>query len=130
MKRALRYLTVLPAVLFITIGLRWLIDPTAAAATIGMPLLDGMARSSQIGDIGAFFLATGSMLLLGIVTLQRIWLYCAAMLLGSAALFRVLAWVTQEAALALQLIAVEVIVTALALAVAGLQRRDAAEAAG
>ena len=36
-------------------GLRWLVDPSGAAAGIGMPVLDGLARSSQIGDLGAFF---------------------------------------------------------------------------
>jgi len=118
MKTALRYLTLLPGVLFIGISLRWLIDPAGAAASIGMPLLDGIARSSQIGDLGAFFLTAGSMLLLGAIRLQRTWLYGAAMLLGGAAVFRVLAWLIQDAALAVPLIAVEVIVTALALATA------------
>lgn len=118
MNKVLRYLTLLPGVLFIGISLRWLIDPAGAAASIGMPLLDGIARSSQIGDLGAFFFAAGSMLLLGVITLQRAWFYGAAMLLGGAAIFRVLAWVMHDAALAVPLIAVEVIVTALALATA------------
>ena len=82
MKKVIRSLTLLPGVLFIGISLRWLIDPEAAAASIGMPLLDGIARSSQIGDLGAFFLAAGSMLLLGVITLQRAWFYGAALLLG------------------------------------------------
>ena len=118
MNKALRILTALPAVLFLATSVRWLVDPAGAAATIGMPLLDGLARSSQIGDLGAFFLAAGSMLLLGVITLQREWFYGAALLFGGAAVFRVLAWVAQDAALATPMIVVEVVVTLLAVATA------------
>ncbi len=118
MNKALRILTALPAVLFLATSVRWLVDPEGAAATIGMPLLDGLARSSQIGDLGAFFLAAGSMLLLGVITLQREWFYGAALLFGGAAVFRVLAWAAQDAALATPMIVVEVVVTLLAVATA------------
>ncbi|MEE8079308.1 MAG: hypothetical protein V3T18_09955 [Pseudomonadales bacterium] len=118
MNKALRILTALPAVLFLATSVRWLVDPEGAAATIGMPLLDGLARSSQIGDLGAFFLAAGSMLLLGVITLQREWFYGAALLFGGAAVFRVLAWAAQDAALATPMIVVEVVVTLLPLATA------------
>ncbi|MCZ6459014.1 MAG: hypothetical protein O6766_06585 [Gammaproteobacteria bacterium] len=118
MNKALRILTALPAVMFLATSVRWLVDPAGAAATIGMPLLDGLARSSQIGDLGAFFLAAGSMLLLGVITLQREWFYGAALLFGGAAVFRVLAWAAQDAALATPMIVVEVVVTLLAVATA------------
>ena len=118
MNKVLRILTALPAVMFLATSVRWLIDPAGAAATIGMPLLDGLARSSQIGDLGAFFLAAGSMLLLGVITLQREWFYGAAMLFGGAAVFRVIAWAAQDAALATPMIAVELVVTVLAVATA------------
>ena len=118
MNKVLRILTALPAVMFLATSVRWLVDPAGAAATIGMPLLDGLARSSQIGDLGAFFLAAGSMLLLGVITLRREWFYGAALLFGGAAVFRVLAWAAQDAALATPMIVVEVVVTLLAVATA------------
>ena len=118
MNKVLRILTALPGVMFLATSVRWLIDPEGAAATIGMPLLDGLARSSQIGDLGAFFLAAGSMLLLGVITLQRAWFYGAALLFGGAAVFRVVAWAAQDAALATPMIVVEVVVTLLALGTA------------
>ena len=118
MNKVLRILTALPALMFLATSVRWLVDPEGAAATIGMPLLDGLARSSQIGDLGAFFLAAGSMLLLGVITLQRAWFYGAALLFGGAAVFRVLAWAAQDAALATPMIVVEVVVTLLAVATA------------
>mgnify|MGYP001824437337 FL=1 len=42
MKKALRYLTLLPGVLFIGISLRWLIDPAGAAADRGGSHRDGL----------------------------------------------------------------------------------------
>ena len=42
--------------LLLLIGARWLIDPAGAAAGLDLPLLEGAARSTQIGDLAAFFL--------------------------------------------------------------------------
>ena len=63
MKTLLRILVTLPGVLFVVIGLRWAVDPTGAAAELGMSLLEGVGRSSQIADVGALFLAMGLMML-------------------------------------------------------------------
>jgi hypothetical protein len=113
MNKILRVIVGLPAVLFILIGIRWLIDPAANAAEFGMPLLDGLGRSTQIGDLGAFFTAGGVMVLIGVFSQKREWLLAPAMLLGFTAVFRVLAWLVQDAAFATEQIAVEVILTAL-----------------
>ncbi len=101
--------------MFLLIGLRWLVDPSGAAGQLGMPLLDDVGRSTQIGDFAAFFLTLGVLILLALVTSQRIWYYPAAMLLGIAALGRLLAWAVHDAALALDLIAPEVIIAAILL---------------
>ena len=53
----IRILATLPGVALTIMGVRWLVDPAGAAAEIGMPLLSGLARSSQIGDLAALFLA-------------------------------------------------------------------------
>lgn len=111
MIKVLSVLVALLGVLFLLIGLRWQIDPAAAAATLGMPLLDGVGRSTQIGDMTAFFLTLGLLILMGLVTSQRIWFYPACMLLGIAAFGRILAWAFHDAAFAFDMIAVEVIVT-------------------
>lgn len=112
MNKVLSVLVALLGVLFLLIGIRWLIDPAAAAATLGMPLLDGIGRSTQIGDMTAFFLTLGLLILMGLVTAHRIWYYPACMLLGLAAAGRLLAWAVHDAAFAFDLVAVEVIVTA------------------
>ncbi|HIE86394.1 MAG TPA: hypothetical protein EYG52_03290 [Pseudomonadales bacterium] len=113
MNKILRVVTVLPGILFVVIGVGWIIDPASAAAGVGMPLLEGVARSTQIGDLGAFFLTMGLLILIGVTTLKRVWFYPPMMLLGLAATFRIVAWLVHGAALAGSMIAVEVIVTTL-----------------
>jgi len=115
MSKAVRTIAALPGILFVGMGIRWIADPAGAAAVIGLPLLDGVARSSQIGDMGSFFFATGAMILIGVATLQRNWLYAASMVIGGAAIFRVLAWLVQDAAFPAHLIAPEVVFAAILL---------------
>ena len=57
MQRTIRIVAALPGVLFAIQGLNWIIDPSAAAEGLGMPLLEGIGRSTQIGDLAAFFFA-------------------------------------------------------------------------
>ena len=111
--KILRVVTVLPGILFVVIGVGWIIDPASAAAGVGMPLLEGVGRSTQIGDLGSFFLTMGLLILVGVTTLERAWFYPPMMLLGLAAMFRLVAWLVHGAALAGSMIAVEIIVTAL-----------------
>ena len=111
--KILRVVAVLPGILFVVIGASWIIDPASAAASVGMPLLEGVGRSTQIGDLGAFFLTMGLLILIGVTTLKRVWFYPPMMLLGLAATLRIIAWLVHGAALALSMIAFEIIVTAL-----------------
>ena len=111
--KILRLVTFLPGILFVSMGVGWVIDPASAAASVGMPLVEGVGRSTQIGDLGAFFLAMGLLILVGVTTLKRIWFYPPMMLLGLAATFRIIAWLVHDAALAGSMIAVEIIVTTL-----------------
>lgn len=115
MKAVLRILVALPAVLFVVMGLRWITDPTGAATALGMTLLDGVGRSSQIGDVGAFFLAMGMMMLLALITARRSWFYAPALMLSLVALLRVLAWLLHDAALTLDMIVVEIVIAGILL---------------
>jgi len=115
MKTVLRVLVTLPAVLFVVMGLRWITDPTGAATALGMTLLDGVGRSSQIGDVGALFLSMGSMMLLALITARRSWFYAPALMLSLVALLRVLAWLLHDAALTLDMIVVEIVVASVLL---------------
>ena len=110
--KATRVIAGLFGLMMFAMGLRWLVDPSGAAAGIGMPVLDGLARSSQIGDLGAFFIVSGGFALLGVIKRNAALLYAPAALVGVAALFRLLAWLVQGAAFAPEFIVFELIMCA------------------
>ena len=98
--------------LFLLQALAWMIDPAGAAEALGMPLLDGLARSTQVGDFTSFFLALGAMGLIGALRMSGTWLRAGAMLLGGAAVMRTLAWAIHEAAFATEFIIIEAVAAA------------------
>ena len=125
MQRTIRIVAAVPGVLFAIQGLNWILDPAAAAEGLGMPLLEGVGRSTQIGDLGTFFFAMSAMILVGVVRLEPRWLRVAAMLVGGAAVMQTLAWAFHGAAFAAQFITIEVVVAALLFFSASrLQRSD------
>jgi hypothetical protein len=115
MKTLLRILVALAGILFVVLGLRWAVDPSGAAASVGMTLMDGVGLSSQIADVGAFFLSGGIMILLGLITSKASWFQAAALMVALAAVYRVLAWLVHDAALTPDMIVVEVVLTGLML---------------
>ncbi len=113
MNKVLRLAVGLPAVLFVLIGIGWLAAPAVVGGQFKMELLTGKGLSTQIGDLASFFLTLGSCILLGLRTGNKVWFYPAIMLLGFTAVGRTLAWLVHGAALAVDMIAVEVIVAGL-----------------
>ena len=61
----IRILVALPTVLFFYQGVNWLFQPEEAAAGLGMSLLSGIGASTQIGDLGSFFLVNSGLMALG-----------------------------------------------------------------
>ena len=110
MNIALRAIVLLCGVLFIIAGLRWLLAPVGVAPEFGLVLSSGVGLSSQIGDMSAFFLTLGVCILMGLITQRAIWYYPPIILLSLTAVGRLLAWLLHDAALAMNLIAPEVIV--------------------
>ena len=115
MKTILKVLVALPAVLFLTMGLRWLVNPAGIAPDFGLSLETGVGLSSQVGDMSAFFLLLGVCMLTALVGGRRLWYYPPMILLSLTAVGRILAWLLHDAALAVNLIAPEVIVTVILL---------------
>lgn len=107
---SLRTVIVVLGAFFMLQGIAWLVDPARVAAGLGMPLLDGMARSTQVGDLAIFFFVAGVTMMLGTRPGRSGMLYFPAALIGGAAVTRTLAWALQEADFAAFFIAVEVIV--------------------
>ena len=116
MTTALRIASGLLGLLLGASFLSWLLTPAKAAATLGMPLLDGVGRNSQVGDFTAFFFTLTVLIGFGVWRKQPQPLLCACLLLGSAALFRVLSALLHDATLAPVSVAVEVAGSAVLLA--------------
>ena len=110
MNKLLSLFVLLPAILFVVTGLRWLVDPAGVAPEFGLVLGEGLGLSSQVGDMSAFFLLLGICMLTALVSGHRLWYYPPMILLALTALGRILAWLMHDAALAVDLIAPEVLV--------------------
>ena len=114
-----KFLVVLNAVngiLFIAIGLLWVISPYEAGANFGiLEISEGLGRSSLIGDVGSYFFCIGLMMILAAYTLRNIWFYAPAMLLAVTALFRVISWAAHDATFATQFIIIEILLITLLL---------------
>jgi hypothetical protein len=104
-----RILACVVALLLGSLALGWLFDPATAAANLGMPLLDGIGRSTQVGDLTALFASGTTLCLIGAIRQETPWLYSAALILGSTALFRTTAWAFHGADLATASIAAELV---------------------
>ena len=109
MNKILKIVVALLALVFASIGFRWLVAPEGVAAEFGMTLMQGLGLSSQIGDLGAFFLSRAIFILLALTTGRRTWYYPPIILLGLTAIMRTMAWMFHDASLAVDMIAVEII---------------------
>ncbi len=108
MKNVLRIVAGLVGILFFFIGLQWIISPANVAESLGMPLLEGVGLSTQIGDLGSFFITVGAMTLIGAITTTRHWFYAPSMLLLVAALYRTLSTLLYGAPFVMSAIVFEV----------------------
>lgn len=111
MNKVLKVLVLLPALLFVVTGIRWLVAPAGVAPQFGLTLGEGVALSSQVGDMAGFFLTLGACMLIALISGRRSWYYPAIMLLSITAIGRILAWLVHDATLALDLIGPEVLVS-------------------
>ena len=124
MNRILQILVLLPAILFVVMGVRWLVDPAGVAPEFGLALGEGLGLSSQVGDMSGYFLTLGICMLAALVSGRRVWYYPPMLLLLLTAVGRVIAWLLHDAVLAPQ-IAAEIVVAVILLVAA---RRLATEA--
>ena len=115
MNRVLKLLVLLPSILFLVTGLRWLVAPAGVAPQFGLTLEHGVGLSSQVGDMSAFFLLLGICMLTALVSGRRSWYYPPIILLSLTAVGRILSWLLHDAALAVDLIAPEIIVSVILL---------------
>ncbi len=94
-------------------AVNWIVSPASAAEGLGMPFLDGMARSSQVGDFTSFFVCVSAFALLGAWQRSTSWVSASAALLVCAAAFRTLAWLLHGAEFATASIVAEIVMSTL-----------------
>ena len=117
-------MVLLPAILFVVMGLRWLVDPAGVAPEFGLVLGEGLGLSSQVGDMSGYFLTLGICMLAALVSGRRVWYYPPMLLLLLTAVGRVIAWLLHDAALAPP-IAAEIVVAVILLVAARRLAREA-----
>lgn len=105
----LRLIVKLLGVFFALQGVGFLVAPQRMVESLGMPLLAGVGRSTQLGDFAAFFLVAGIGMVIGSRPGNARALLFPAALIGGAAITRTLAWLLQGADFAATFITVEVI---------------------
>lgn len=130
MKKALRIVSILIGLGALATSLRFVFAPASAAERLGMSLLEGAGVSTQLGDIGALFLAVAILVGLAQRPGHAGLLIAPAILLGSAAVMRTLAFVAGHAPLPAQFVVPEVAMAGLLFAAARARRGEAGETAG
>ncbi|MFT4632375.1 MAG: putative membrane protein [Candidatus Azotimanducaceae bacterium] len=115
MNKVLKLLVLLPAILFVVTGIRWLVAPVEIAPNFGLTLAEGIGLSSQIGNMAGFFLTLGSCMLIAVISERRSWYYPPLMLLAITSLGRIVAWLLHDAILAGSQIMIEVVVASILL---------------
>ncbi|MFK7898213.1 MAG: hypothetical protein AB8G23_20440 [Myxococcota bacterium] len=108
-----RILSGLVGLFFFAQAANFLLSPEAGAAALGMPLLDGIARSTQVGDISGVFLTIALLCGLGIARQSPHGPRAAGILLATIAVSRILAWLVSGAAFAAVPIGVEFVTAGL-----------------
>ena len=111
--RVLQILILLPALLFVVTGVRWLVAPAGVAPMFGLELGQGVGLSSQVGDMTGFFLTLGLSMLIALISERRVWFYPPIMLLLFTAVGRIIAWLLHDAAFAIDLIMPEIVISLL-----------------
>lgn len=107
---------ILSAIVGLFMGLsaiNWILDPGAAASSLGMGLMDGLGRSTQVGDFTAFFFCCSGFALWAAWKSSAPFAIASAALLLTAALFRTLAWMVHGADFAATFIVFEVVAGAM-----------------
>ena len=110
-----RVLSFLPSLIFLLSAYTWITNPSKASNDLGMQYLEGIGRSTQIGDFSAFFIGVSVFCLLGSIFKNVSLLFAAVIILLSAAIMRIVAWQIYSADLASMFIGVEIIASTMIL---------------
>ena len=96
------------------IALRWILSPEDSANSLGMILLDGAGRNTQIRDFTALFASTSIFCFLSIATKQFQWIFSSGIVFTLIALIGVLASQLHDAPLSYSSLIAEIIFAVMA----------------
>ena len=130
MKKALRIIAIVIGVLAFINAMQFAFMPVRAAERLAMPVLKGVGASTQLGDIGALFLAVAVLVGLAQRPGRAGLLLAPAIMLGCAAVMRTLVFLAGHAPFAPQFIVPEVVMAALLFAAARAREDELADEAG
>jgi hypothetical protein len=104
-----KFLSSIPAVVFLIIGVFWVLQPGIMAENFGMVLSSGLGLSSQIGDLGSYFVSSALMIFYGIYTNNTHWFYPPILIMLLTALFRTFSTYLHDAPFAADMIGSEIL---------------------
>ena len=96
------------------IALRWILSPEDSANSLGMVLLDGAGRNTQIRDFTALFASTSIFCFISITTRQYQWIFSSGIVFSLIALISVLASQLHDAPLTYSSLIAEIIFSIMA----------------
>ena len=96
------------------IALRWILSPEYSANALGMVLLDGAGKNTQIRDFTALFASTSIFCFLSITTRQYQWIFSSGIVFSLIALISVLASQLHDAPLTYSSLIAEIIFAVMA----------------
>ena len=105
----IKALVLVPGLIMLSNAIKFVISPIDVAGYLGMPLLEGIGLSTQLADLGAFFTFSALLIFYGVIYSKGEYLRITALLLGLAAILRVIAWGANGAAFATELIVAEIV---------------------
>jgi hypothetical protein len=91
------------------IALRWILSPEDSANALGMVLLDGAGKNTQIRDFTALFASTSIFCFLSIATRQYQWIFSTGIVFSLIALISLLASQLHDAPLTYSSLIAEII---------------------
>jgi hypothetical protein len=104
-----KILAAIPGIPMLMNAILFVVNPEKVTADLGMPLLEGLGRSTQLADLGALFLFGAMLIFYGVWKSEGLYLRLGALLLGLIAVLRVVAWAINGAELATILIITELV---------------------
>ena len=104
-----KFLSSIPAIVFLIIGVFWVLQPGIMAKNFGMVLSSDLGLSSQIGDLGSYFVSSALMIFYGIYTNNTHWFYPPILIMLLTALFRTLSTLLHNAPFAADMIGSEIL---------------------